>query len=100
VSIAISIFPLGELLENKILTKVIDLISIYKYSFFIFILCCVILTLISNYPRTNNIVAAVIVFRNHLINNLQLPAPVVYEIIDVHGYDSVDEFASATDREI
>jgi len=43
---------------------------------------------------------AVIVFRNHLINNLQLPAPVVHEIIDVHGYDSVDEFASATDREI
>jgi len=25
---------------------------------------------------------------------------VVHEIIDVHGYDSVDEFASATDREI
>jgi len=100
VSIALSIFLLGELLESKILTKVIDLISIYKYTFFIFILCCVILTLISNYPRTNNIMAAVVVFRNHLINNLQPPAPVVYQIIDVHGYDSVDRLASATDREI
>ncbi len=44
--------------------------------------------------------AAVIVFRNHLINNLQLPAAVVSQIIDIHGYDSIDEFASATDREI
>ena len=44
--------------------------------------------------------AAVIVFRNHLINNLQLPEQVVVQIIDVHGYDSVEEFASATDREI
>jgi len=44
--------------------------------------------------------AAVIVFRNHLINNLQLPAAVVNQIIDVHGYDSVQEFASATVREI
>jgi len=44
--------------------------------------------------------AAVIVFRNHLINNLQLPAAVVSQIINIHGYDSVNEFASATDREI
>jgi len=44
--------------------------------------------------------AAVIVFRNHLINNLQIPAAVVNQIIDVHGYDSVREFASATDFEI
>jgi len=44
--------------------------------------------------------AAVIAFRNHLINYLQLPAAVVNQIIDVHGYDSVQEFASATDREI
>lgn len=44
--------------------------------------------------------AAVIVFRNHLINNLQLPAQVVSQIIDVHGYDSIHEFASATNREI
>ena len=44
--------------------------------------------------------AAVIVFRNHLINNLQIPTAVVNEIIDVQGYDSVREFASATDREI
>ena len=44
--------------------------------------------------------AAVIVFRNHLINNLQLPEQVVVEIIDVHGYDSVEQFASATDKEI
>ena len=44
--------------------------------------------------------AAVIVFRNHLINNLQLPAAVVSQIIDIHGYDSVEEFATATDREI
>ena len=44
--------------------------------------------------------AAVVAFRNHLINNLQLPAAVVNQIIDVHGYDSVQEFASATDREI
>ena len=43
---------------------------------------------------------AVIVFRNHLINNLQIPTAVVNQIIDVHGYDSVREFASATDREI
>ena len=43
--------------------------------------------------------AAVIVFRNHLTNNLQIPAAVVAQIIDVHGYDSVREFASATDRE-
>ena len=44
--------------------------------------------------------AAVIVFRNHLINNLQLPAQVVSQIIDAHGYDSIREFASATNREI
>jgi len=44
--------------------------------------------------------AAVIVFRNHLTNNLQIPAAVVTQIIDVHGYDSIHEFASATDREI
>jgi len=44
--------------------------------------------------------AAAIAFRNHLINNLQLPAAVVNQIIDVHGYDSVQEFASATVREI
>ena len=44
--------------------------------------------------------AAVVSFRNHLINNQQLPAAVVNQIIDVHGYDSVQEFASATDREI
>ena len=44
--------------------------------------------------------AAVVVFRNHHTNNLQLPAPVVYQIIDVHGYDSIEEFATATDREI
>ena len=44
--------------------------------------------------------AAVIVFRNHLTNNLQLPAAVVSQIIDIHGYDSVEEFATATDREI
>ena len=44
--------------------------------------------------------AAVVAFRNHLINNQQLPAAVVNQIIDVHGYDSVQEFASATDREI
>jgi len=44
--------------------------------------------------------AAVIVFRNHLINNLQLPEQVVVQIIDVHGYGSVEEFALATDREI
>jgi len=44
--------------------------------------------------------AAVIVFRNHLINNLQLPAQVVFQIIDVHGYDSIEEFATATKREI
>jgi len=44
--------------------------------------------------------AAVVAFRNHLINNLHHPAAVVNQIIDVHGYDSVQEFASATDREI
>ena len=44
--------------------------------------------------------AAAIIFRNHLINNLQLPEQVVVQIIDVHGYGSVEEFASATDREI
>ena len=43
---------------------------------------------------------AVIVFRTHFINNLQLPEQVVVEIIDVHGYDSVEEFATATDCEI
>ncbi len=44
--------------------------------------------------------AAVIVFRNHLIYNLQIPAQVVVQIIDLHGYDSIEEFASATDRKI
>ena len=44
--------------------------------------------------------AAVIVFRNHLINNLQLPGQVVVQIIDVHSYDFIEEFASTTDREI
>ena len=44
--------------------------------------------------------AAVVVFRSHLTDNLQLPTPVVYQIIDVHGYDSIEEFAMATDREI
>ena len=44
--------------------------------------------------------AAVIVFRNHLINNLQLPAAVVSQIIDIHGYGSVDEFATASKREM
>jgi len=44
--------------------------------------------------------AAVIVFRNDLINNLRIPTAVVNQIIDVHGYDSVREFASATDRKI
>lgn len=43
---------------------------------------------------------AVIAFRNLLINNLQLLAAVVNQIIDVHDYDSVQEFASAIDREI
>jgi len=43
---------------------------------------------------------AVIVFKNHLTNNLQIPAAVVTQIIDMHGYDSIHEFASATDREI
>jgi len=44
--------------------------------------------------------AAVIVFRNQLTNNLQIPAAVVTQIIDVHGYESIHEFTSATDREI
>jgi len=44
--------------------------------------------------------AAVIVFRIHLINNMQIPTAVVNQIIDVHCYDSVRQFASATDREI
>ena len=44
--------------------------------------------------------AAVIVFRNHLINNLQLPEEVVVQIMDVHGYESIEEFATATKREI
>ena len=44
--------------------------------------------------------SAAIVFRNHLVNNLQIPAQVAFQIIDMHGYDSIKEFASATDREI
>jgi len=44
--------------------------------------------------------AAVIAFRNHLTNNLQISAAVVTQIIDVHSYDSIREFASATDQEI
>ena len=78
----------------------IDLISIYKYSFLYFYTLLRNTHFDENYPRTNNIMAAVVVFRNHLTNNLQLPTPVVYQIIDVHGYDSIEEFATATDREI
>jgi len=61
--------------------------SIYKY--LALFSCCVIFILTLIIHVSAKVMAAVIAFRNHLTNNLQIPAAVVTQIIDVHGCDSV-----------
>ena len=58
--------------------------SVYKYLALFLFSCCLIFILTLIIHVSAKVMAAVIAFRNHL-TNLQIPAAVVTQIIDVHG---------------